>query len=237
MTNDDDITLLRKWRTGDRQAGNVLIRRHFAYALGIAKRRLRNDDDANDAALHAMEVLVQKQGIVEQIEKIEQKRRGEINESARGKSIPPFRAYLSRVVYFSALNQFRDRQRRHYESLHGDEANPKSTRGASTLVGQKEEEKLLVKALRSLSIDDQLVFYYKFTTEKDPAAEKHKRTEIAEILELTPTQIDRRFHHAKRRARKRLEVFRDSPVGQSTLVGLETWLKSMHAKLPNDGEE
>ena len=32
----DDMDLLRQWRAGDRQAGDMLIRRHYGYALGIA---------------------------------------------------------------------------------------------------------------------------------------------------------------------------------------------------------
>lgn len=211
MTDDDDMTLLRKWRAGDRRAGDHLIRRHYAYALGLAKRRLSNEDHAVEAAQHAMTVLVQKQDVIEE----------------------DFRKYLGKVVYFSVLTQTK---RRHHEPLQDDAAAPAPPRGASTMLAAKEEEKLLVKALRSVSIDDQLVFYYKFPTEKDPAAEKRKRTEIAELLELTPTQIDRRFDHAKKRVRKKLEELRDSPARQSTLGGLETWLASMHGKLP-DGNE
>lgn len=208
MTDHHDMTLLRKWRAGDLQAGDVLIRRHYAYALGLAERRLSNRDDAVEATQNAMAVLVHKRDVIEE----------------------DFRKYLGKVVYFSVLTQTK---RRPHEPLQDDAAAPVPPRGASTMLAEKEEEKLLVKALRSVSIDDQLVFYYKLATEEDPLAKKQKRAEIAALLELTPAQIDRRFDHAKKRVRKKLESFRDSPVRQSTLGGFDTWLASMHGKLPD----
>lgn len=211
MTDDDDMSLLRSWRAGDRHAGNALIRRHYAYALGLAKRRLINEDDAVEAAQNAMTVLVQKQDVIEE----------------------DFRKYVGKVVYFSVLTQTKRRQ---HEALQGDAAAPLPPRGASTMLAAREEEKLLVKALRSVSIDDQLVFYYKLATEKDQRAEKRKRAEIAGLLELTPAQIDRRYDHAKRRVRKQLELFRDSPARQNTLGGLETWLASMHGRVADGAE-
>lgn len=199
MADDEDMTLLRKWRAGDRQAGDKLLGKHYPYAFRLAKRRLTNEDDAVEAAQNAMTVLVQKQDVIEE----------------------DFRKYLGKVVHFSVLTQTK---RRRHEPLQGDEAPTTPPRGASTMLADKEEEKLMVKALRSLSINDQLVFFYKLT------ADKEQRAEIAAILELTPSQIDRRYFDAKRRLRTQLETFRDSPVRQSTLGGMETWLKSMHGK-------
>lgn len=200
MAYDDDMELLRRWRDGDRQAGDTLIRKHYAYALGIARRRLTNDDAAVEATQNAMTVLVQKRDTID----------------------TDFRKYLAKVVYFSVLNQTK---RRAHEPTEGNEPAPSTPRGAATMVTHKEEEKLMVKALRSLPIDDQLVFYYDFVGDKS-------RTEIAELLEISPKQIFKRVHKAKERLREQLETFRESPVRQSTLGGLETWLRSMHGKAP-----
>ncbi|WP_266221794.1 RNA polymerase sigma factor [Paraliomyxa miuraensis] len=197
------MSLLRQWRAGDRQAGDVLIRRHYAYALGLARRRLANGDDAVEATQHAMAILVQKQEVIEE----------------------DFRQYLGRVVYFSVLTQTK---RRRHKPLRNEEAAAAPARGASTALAQKEEEKLMIKALRSLPIDDQLVFYYEFVGERT-------RTEIAELLGLPPKGIYRRVHAAKKRLEARLRTFRDSPVRQNTLGGLETWLRSMHQKAQVDG--
>jgi RNA polymerase sigma factor (sigma-70 family) len=198
----DDMTLLRQWREGDLQAGDALIRRHYTYAYRIAKRRLGHDDDAAEATQHALTVVVQKRDAID----------------------TDFRRYLTKVVYFSVLSQTK---RREHEPLQGDERDTGSPRGASTMMAQREEEKLLVKALRSLSIDDQLLFYFDFVG-------NNSRTEIAELLGLSPKGVYKRVHAAKQCLRKQLESFRDSPVRQSTLGGLDTWLKSLHEKAPAD---
>lgn len=202
---DDDMTLLQRWRGGDIQAGDALIRRHYRYALGIARKRLAQDADAVEATQHAMEIVVQ--------------RRDEIETD--------FRKYLSKVVYFSVLTQTKRRAHDPLDAEEGGAVTP--PRGAATAVARKEEEKLIVKALRSLPIDDQLVFYYDCVGDMT-------RGELAELLGISDKQIYKRVHRAKERLREQLESYRDSPVRQSTLGGLETWLASVHRKAPAEDE-
>lgn len=197
---DDDMTLLHRWRDGDLRAGDALIRRHYAYALGIARRRLERDDEAIEATQNAMAVLVQK----------------------RDEIVSDFRAYLAKVVCFSVLTQAR---RREHQPLDDEPAAPVPARGAASVLAQREEEELMVKALRSLPIDDQLVFYYDCVSDKT-------RTEIAELLGLPGDRIYKRVHLAKQRLRAQLESFRDSPARESTLGGFDTWLASVHRKAP-----
>jgi RNA polymerase sigma factor (sigma-70 family) len=198
--HDDDMTLLHRWRDGDLRAGDALIRRHYTYALGIARRRLERDDDAVEATQNAMAVLVQK----------------------RDEIASDFRAYLAKVVYFSVLTQT---QRREHQPLDDEPAAPVPAHGAASVLALREEEELMVKALRSLPIDDQLVFYYDCVGDKT-------RTEIAELLGLPSKQIFKRVHLARQRLRRQLESFRDSPVRESTLGGFDTWLASVHKKAP-----
>jgi RNA polymerase sigma factor (sigma-70 family) len=201
----DDMTLLQQWRAGDRHAGDALIRRHYGYAYGIAKHRLGHDDAAAEATQHAMLVVVQK----------------------RDSIATDFRAYLKKVVYFSVLSQTK---RREHEPLDGEEAPHTPRRGASSVLAGREEEKLLVKALRSMSIDEQLLFYYDFVGDQS-------RTELAELLEIPPARIYARISGAKQRLREQLEGFRDSPVRQSTVGGLDSWLASIHGKAPKPPED
>lgn len=203
MTTDDS-TLLQQWRAGDRRAGDVLIRRHYAYAYGIARRRLGRDDAAAEATQHAMMVVV--------------RNRDEIETS--------FRAYLGKAVYYSVLSQTKHHR---HEPLQGDAPPPLPLQGASSaLIEQemkREEQKLLVKALRSLSLDDQLLFYYDFMNETS-------RVELADVLGIEREKIYAHVHRAKQRLRKRLGGFHDSDVKQSTIEDLDGWLESLHGNAP-----
>jgi RNA polymerase sigma factor (sigma-70 family) len=196
----DDMTLLQQWRAGNRRAGDVLIRRHYAHAYSIAKRRLGQDDAAAEATQHAMLVVVQKRDTI----------------------TTDFRRYLEKVVVFSVLSQTK---RRDHDPLEGDEAPIMPRPGASSVLAEREEEKLLVKALRSASIDDQLLFYYDFVSDQS-------RSELADLLEIEHDKIYAHLHRAKQRLLKQLAGFRDSPVKQSTVGGLDTWLASVHGKAP-----
>lgn len=199
----DDMTLLEQWRAGDLKAGDTLIRRHYSSAFRIAKRRLGRDDAAAEATQRALTTVVQKRDEIE----------------------TDFGKYLRKVVYFSILTQ--TKQRNHDPLDAEDPGAGTPVHGASTMMAKREEEKLVVKALRSMSIDDQLVFYYDFVSDKS-------RTEIAELLEISKTQIYKRVSKAKQRLQAMIETFRDSPVRQSTLGGLESWLASVHRKAPTD---
>ncbi|MEM7159971.1 MAG: sigma-70 family RNA polymerase sigma factor [Myxococcota bacterium] len=199
-THHDDMVLLQQWREGDREAGNRLIRRHYGYAHDIARKRLRNKDDVEEATQHAMTIVVRKREMIE----------------------TSFRAYLAKVVVFSVLSQAR---RRAHDPLDG-EAGPDVPKGsAPSLIAQRQEEKLMIKALRTMPIDDQLLFYYDFVGDKS-------RHEIAEKIGVAPDKIYNHVRTAKARLRRTLEGFRAASHRLSTRGGLETWLESIHNKAP-----
>ncbi len=198
---NDDMELLQRWREGDLQAGDVLIRRHYAWAYTQARRRLSDDDAAAEATQHAMSVIVQKH---EEI-------------------TTDFRSYLRKVVYFCALSQTQGHRHR---PLAEEPAPSQSQRTAASVVIGQQQVRLMIKALRTLPTDDQLLFYYDFVGD-------HSRTEIAQLLGLAPQHIYARVHRAKRRLRARLEAYEASSVCLSTQGGLETWLASVHRRVPD----
>lgn len=201
MTTEDDMQLLARWRNEDTEAGEALIRRYYGQAVGFARKKLGPyAGAAADVAHDSFQVLVQ--------------RRDDINTD--------FRAYLFRVVFLTVLGY---RRRRRTEPL-DDPVDPgiaRSSRRGSSLLTRKEEIKLLVKALRSLSIEDQLVFYYDFVGDGP-------RADLAKILDIHPAKVYNRVYEAKRRLRKAIDRLADPSVRQSTLGGLDTWLASIHGK-------
>ena len=196
--NDDDLTLLQRWRDDDRAAGDALIRRHYEFAYRLALRLLGGDaDGAREVCQRAFETLLHK--------------RDEIETNVKG--------YLRRVVTLKVLS-FR-RMRR---SEGGTSELEAADRGVESEAAQREEIKLMVKALRSLSLEDQLLLAFAYGDEKT-------QREIAETLELGAAQCNTKLYRARQRLKGRLEAYRASPVRESTLGGFETWLASVHGRV------
>lgn len=194
--HDDDLLLLQRWRDGDRTAGNALIRRHYALAFRLARRLLGDDDDASEISQRAFETLLHK--------------RDEIEFNVK--------TYLRRVVVLKVLSYRRARR-----SEGGASRLEAGGRDVESTVAQREEIKLMVKALRSLSLDDQLLLAWAYGDEKT-------QREIAEGLELGLAQCNTRLYRARQRLKARLEAFMASPVREAALGGFETWLASVHGR-------
>jgi RNA polymerase sigma factor (sigma-70 family) len=194
---NDDLMLLQRWREGERTAGDALIRRHYASAYRLALKLLGGDTDgAQEVSQSAFETLLHKRDAIE------------VN----------VKGYLRRVVVLKVLSFRRKRW------AEGGASEPVAAdRGVDSQIAHREEIKLMVKALRSLSLEDQLLLAWAYGDEKT-------QREIAESLDLGLAQCNTRLHRARQRLRGWLEALRASPVQESTLGGFETWLASVHAR-------
>lgn len=200
--DDDDLGLLLRWRDGDRDAGNVLIQRHYPFAYKLAQKLLGGDTDgAQEVSQLAFETLLHK--------------RDEIEKNVKG--------YLRRVVMLKVLAY---RRRRLCDATASElQADGK---GVESVMASREEVKLMVKALRSLSLGDQLLLAWVYGDERT-------QHEIAESLELGLAQCNSRISRARQRLKKRLEEFRELAAWESTMGGFETWLGSVHGRWDNEG--
>lgn len=195
--NPDDLVLLRRWRMNDRAAGDALIRRHYAFAYRLALTLLGGDHDgAQEVSQRAFETLLHKRDAIE--------------TNVRG--------YLRRVVMLKVLS-FRRRRR---DDGQVSEL-PAADRGVDSQVARTKEIKLMVKALRSLSLEDQLLLAWAYGDERS-------QREIAESLGMGLAQCNSKLHRARQRLKGQLEELRDSPARVSTLGGFETWLASVHGR-------
>ncbi len=198
MDEQEDMDLLTSWRKGDRVAGDVLIRRYYGFVLRYARARSRTEDDAVDIAQHSMMIVAQKRDLIEH----------------------SFRAYLRRVVHFSCLAKAKSRLHTFVviDELEDDR------KGAASQLALRAEEKQMVKALRKLRIEDQLLLWCGFV---DDATKK----EIATLLDIDG-DVYSRVHSAKHRLRKILEQFQGADGGSSAIGGLESWIASLYEIAP-----
>ncbi|MBX7080833.1 MAG: sigma-70 family RNA polymerase sigma factor [Nannocystaceae bacterium] len=129
MTNsDDDLALLQRWRTGERDAGNELVRRHFRTVYRFFRSKL--DGDVED--------LVQRTFVT--CAKVE----------FRGQS--RFTTFLLGIARNLLLQHLRDVKRRPQpESLSVAELRDPASPSRQILLQQRQQ--LLMTALQRLSLD------------------------------------------------------------------------------------
>lgn len=197
-----DTELLDLWRAGDRAAGNRLINNHykplFRFLVG---RTSGNANAAGDLAQDIFETAIRKQ------EKI-------------GDS---FRAYVFGVARLKLLEFYRIRPSEPPPAeLLDNNTSP------SGKIAKAQEEDIVARALRRLSIDDQILIDLK-------DHEALKAREIAAIMgDASPAgqnSIRGRISRARTRLREEIERLAEDPqLRESTLRHIDSWRQSLMLK-------
>ena len=103
--------------------------------------------------------------------------------------------------------------------------------GPSTLLGAQQDQRLLLEALRSVSIDDQFILelYY---------WEKLTGPQLAQVFECTEAVIRHRIHRAKHKLRAELtKLAHDHRELADTLTDLDAWARSLRAALADQFDD
>ncbi|MCA9688167.1 MAG: sigma-70 family RNA polymerase sigma factor [Myxococcales bacterium] len=202
-----DWELLERWQAGEARAGDLLLRRYFGFLKRLFRNKVANPDDVADLISESLlACTMNKHRIAEQ---------------------RSFRSYLFAI----ALNKLRDyyatrrRQQLREEEFLALRAIDVEEPSLSARVAQQREVMLLVQALRSLPLDDQLVLELRLFEGLTGRA-------IGELLGL-PTQT---VHTRLRRGREKLEVevtrLAENPdERRSTISNLEDWAKRLRAQI------
>lgn len=198
-----DVELLQAWRGGDLGAGDELFNRHFTSVHRFFRNKVREE---------ALEDLVQ-QTFMASVEGRE-----------RFRSDSTFRTYLFGV----ANNLLRDhyRKQRKAEVLDFGETSVQDARvGPNTLLGRRQEHRLLLEALRRIPIDSQIVLelYY---------WEELSASQTAAVLGIPEGTVRGRVRKAKALLKKKLTVLARSAADlESTAANLEGWAASLRELL------
>lgn len=206
--DDDDLQLLERWRSGDSSAGEALARAYYREIFERLRRGLRGN--AELAAEQTQQVF-------------------EIAVSHRGDIVTDFRRYLHGVARFKLWEYVR-RQRTN------GQVSPQLSRmidpshGAFSVLVRDEDARLLVRALLSLSVEEQAYLMWAY-------ADKLTHREIAERVGLTAAQINGRIFRAKEKLRRQLEKFSRSMEQRSSIdKGFNTWMVSLRRRVEDDDE-
>lgn len=202
MEEPADDALLRAWSEGDARAGNSLVRRHFAVLYRFAQLRL--GEDALDFVQKVFEDAFASA------------------DKLRGTS---FRAYVFGVARNRLRMTYRSRARNPAPPSLTEEPPNEAILTPGSAVSLREEQKLLLEALRRLPEDLQLTLELHYW-------EGLKAREIGEILDLSTSAVTTRLH----RAREALEtILRGMELPgallESTVTNLEDWARSLRDSL------
>lgn len=210
MPNSDpnDFELLTAWRAGDERAGNELVRRHFTTLYRFFRNKV--DDNIGDLMQRTFLACVESRDRVPD----------EVS----------FRAYLLGIARNKLLHHFRKRHRED-RALRREELTPPDAPGSpSRAVAIKQEQRLLLRAMRALPLDLQIaieLFYW----------EELKISEIARVLEVPEGTVKSRLSRSKTLLRSLImEAALTEDLRRSTVDNLEAWARSLRAVTEAEAE-
>jgi RNA polymerase sigma factor (sigma-70 family) len=200
----DELELLRRWRAGDKAAGEALARTHYREIFERLRREVGgNAELAADLTQQVFEAAVCNLDDI----------------------VTDFRRYLHGTARFKLWEHFRRRP------APGGELDPESSRlldpgrGVISVLVGAEDSSLLVAALRSLSTEEQgyLMWFY---------ADRLTHPQIAQRMGLTAAQVNGRIHRAREKLRRQLEALARSPEqGSAADQGFDTWMASLRLRV------
>jgi len=178
--DDDDRALLQRWRDGDADAGNELVRRHFSAVYRFFWNKV--PEGVSDLTQQTFLALVE--------------------GHARVEARTSFRAYLLGVARYTLVHHLRRRYRKDavFSPEHVSVLDVQADMGSSPTqrVAQDETREILDRALRSLPLDMQISLELHYWHELSV-------DEIASVLERSPNTIKSRLHRARLLLKGRIE--------------------------------
>lgn len=198
-----DSVLLRRWRDGDKVAGKQLFHRYFEPVKRFFRSKLAGD--VADLVQDTFAACVAG--------------RERLSDDTN------FRSYLFRVAYNVLAEHLRSKYRGHGSIDIDDISMAALEPGPSSVVARRQEERLLLEALRAIPVHYQILlelFYW----------ESFKSIEIAAVVALPHGTVRTQL----RRARELLEgemarLASSTALLESTLTRLDDWARSCREQL------
>ena len=202
-TQRSDEELLAAWVAGDRAASEVLVRRHYRPLYRFFYARV--GDAAADLTQATFETLTAK--------------RVEFRGDAT------VRTYLFGIARWKLVEYLRRRAGRRFDPLAESFELADVARSVSSLFEADQREKLVVRALRCLALDDQLVLELK-------DYEGMTGRELAAVFGVTRDAISGRVTRARERLATKVRELADSAkLIESTLTGLDECMARIGERL------
>ncbi|MEM7156222.1 MAG: RNA polymerase sigma factor [Myxococcota bacterium] len=196
----DDWELFEAWRDGDSKAGDALLRRHVEMLGRFFGNKVSNRDDVADLISETLLACTGSKGNL--------RNSGAFRSFLLGSAMNRLRLHFRKKVK-------RGREIEDFADICvGDSDHPRSL---TSMVSLQNEGHLLVRGLRRLSLDYQIVLELSFIEELNGP-------EIAELLGVPLKTIYTRLSRGKEKLRAAMLEMAESPaLVESTMTGLQTW--------------
>ncbi|MEZ4452580.1 MAG: RNA polymerase sigma factor [Nannocystaceae bacterium] len=196
---ESDVSLLAEWQRGDKAAGDRLFVRHFHAVDRFF---------ANKTAAGEVQDLVQRTFMVA------------VERAHTFAGRASFRAFILGIANNILREHYRARVKGRHDDV-DDHAIADLCAGPSSMVGAKEEQRLLLAALRSLPLESQVILELYFWEDLSGA-------QLAEVLGIPENTAWTRLRRARLRVGEALERLASSrALLESTRDGLEGWARSL----------
>lgn len=191
-----DVELLEAWRLGDQRAGEELFERYYDCVYRFFRHKL--NEDVSDLVQQTFFALIE--------------------GAERVRKAASFRSYLFAI----AANLFRAHLRRLYKEGNAIDFAEVSLQdlapGPSTMYARQRERRLLLKALRRLPIDHQVLLELRYW-------ENLKTAEIAEVLDVPHPTVRSRLRRAHELLEKAISGLAESSLeSRQSFMSLQEWV-------------
>lgn len=203
-----DWELFEAWCGGDNAAGEQLVGQYLGILTRFFRNKVNDPDEAADLISETFTACTKNKANVRDPE--------------------AFRPFLFATAMNILRGHYRKKVKRERELgdfadvCVGDSDHPRSLTSMASL---KEETRLLVRALRRISLDQQIVLELDYV-------EGLSAAEIGELLGVPRKTIYTRLTRGKERLRVVMtELSEDPKMVQSTMMGIKTWAVEVRGEL------
>lgn len=203
-----DAELLQIWRTGDNGAGNELVRRHFMSVYRFFANKV--NEDLDDLIQRTFLACVEG--------------RDRVRETSS------LRAYILGIARNQLLMHVRRRHRQERPFEPNEMTVAQITGSPSRVMADREEEKLLLSALREIPLDLQMIVELYYWEELSVA-------QMAEILDIPEGTVKSRLYRARDALRNALVAMNlPENIRKTTTEGFEHWARALQKQLDRGAE-
>ncbi len=196
---EGDVELLRSWRSGDRAAGDMLMRRYYTRVLRFFELKAQwvADDLTQRTFLACLE------------------------HHQELRSDDAFAGYLFGIARNHLLMALRRPRPERVLSRFGDESNPESQTRMSTLAARRQEQQLLLRAMADLPPESQMILSLYYWEEMRAPA-------MATVFGISASAMRSRLVKARATLRETIEGLASTPGTRGSLLrDMDGWARSV----------